>query len=91
VVQKKISNPGGGSESPKKARKPRPFAEIKKIPLVVYNILQYNIYKSYHNGGRSLPVKGGVFMVIYEALIAFGTLGLLVVAIIALFKNKRKK
>lgn len=43
-------------------------------------------YQKY--GGRLLPMKGGDAMVTYEAISAFCTFGLLVVAVIALFKDK---
>ncbi len=36
-----------------------------------------------------LPEKGGDTMITYDALSAFCTLGLLIVAVITLFKDKR--
>jgi len=49
----------------------------------------YLIGKSYHNGGRFAPTKGGDAMVTYEAVIAFAMIGLFVVEVVALFLNKR--
>ena len=44
------------------------------------------------NGGRLLLMKkGGRTMVTYEAITAFSTVGLMLVAIVALFINSRKK
>lgn len=61
---------------------------------ILWNFISYVTIisiRAARNGGRLLPTKGGDDMVTYEAVSTFATVGLLIVSIIALVRQTKRK